>query len=38
MGRQASATGAVLAALFLSFSGLGFSPVAFSQGGLPPAV
>ncbi len=36
MGRQASATGAVLAALFLSFSGLGFSPVAFSQGG-PPA-
>ncbi|MCP9797311.1 LysM peptidoglycan-binding domain-containing protein [Cyanobium sp. Lug-B] len=36
MGRQASATGAVLAALFLSFSGLGFSPVAFSQG-TPPA-
>lgn len=32
MGRQATATGAVLAALFLSFSGLGFSPVAFSQG------
>ncbi len=36
MGRHSTATGAVLAALFLSFSGLGFSPVAFSQGA-PPA-
>jgi LysM repeat protein len=36
MGRKATATGAVFAALFLSFSGLGFSPVAFSQGA-PPA-
>lgn len=36
MGRSATATGAVLAALFLSFSGFGFSPVVFGQTA-PPA-
>jgi LysM repeat protein len=36
VGRQASATGAALAALFLSFTGLSLSPAAFSQAA-PPA-